>query len=94
MNQTAPPTPTEKAQLVLLYATTQHVTIARFSSVKKAEKAHKAIVDAWDRHKMKAGPALFDIDGDMFVCTVDLSQVACISYVDHAKLAKFVPIPA
>jgi len=89
MNQPAPPTPTEKAQIVFVYTTPQQPTVMRYNTTKKAEKEYKAVVKAWGSQSQGS---LRDIDADMFIATIDLSQVACICYVDHAKRAKFVPI--
>lgn len=85
--------PTEKAQIVVMF-TYGNQNIFRFASVKKAEKEYKALVKAWDLCKARGGgPSLFDLDGDMFVGAVDLSQVTSVCFVDHAKRAKFTPIP-
>lgn len=85
-----PPTPTEKAQIVIMF-TYGNQNIFRFSTTKRAEKECKALLEAWK----KVGPdsKQHNVNGDMFVGTVDLYQVASICYVDHAKRNKFVPIP-
>lgn len=87
------PAPTEKAQIVIMF-TYGNQNIFRYSAAKKAEKQHKELVRAWDLCKARGGgPALYELDADMFVGNVDLSQVASICFVDHAKRNKFVPIP-
>jgi len=86
-----PPTPTEKAQIVIFYTSPQQPTIVRYNTTKKAEKELDKLKSKW-RKRDSADP-IHDVDGDMFICTVDLTQVACVCYVDHAKRAKFVPIP-
>lgn len=90
MNQPLPPTPTEKAQIVIVFKSPIQPAIVRFNSVKKAEKAYEAIAKAWGAQSQGL---LHDIGGDMFICTVNLEHVAYIAYADHAKRAKFVPIP-
>lgn len=103
-NTTAPvpPAPTEKAQIGLVYSTPQMPTIVRFNSVKKAMKFYTALHKAWAAYKewaigswagKKPPPVLFMFDGDMFDCTVDLSQLACVNFVDIEKRFKFIPIP-
>lgn len=83
--------PTEKAQIVLVYNSLQQPTIMRFNSVKKAEKEYEKLKKAWTRHKSDGGSLPADVDGDMFVATVDLSTLATTCFVDLAKHAKFVP---
>lgn len=93
--QPAPPVPTEKFQIVVVWTTPQPPNVQRFNSVKKGMKEFNGITKAWakwiNRHN-DVVPRLYDMDGDMFFSCIDLSQVAQISYVDHAKRAKFVPI--
>lgn len=89
MNQQNPPAPpTEKAQIVIIYTSPQQPTVMRYNTTKKAEKEYKTVVKAWGSQSQGS---LHDIDADMFIATIDLSQVACVCYVDHAKRAKFVP---
>lgn len=86
-------TPTEKAQIVVLFTYgPQH--IARYSTTQKAEKAYKALKVAWAKWEKDGSVNHFNMDGDMFASTIDLANVLTISYVDHAKRAKFIPIPA
>ena len=97
MNQPAPtPAPTEKAQIVIAYISPQAGPIFRFNSVKKGEREFKALKAAWIAQRTWTGgnkmPArMHDVDGDMFISTIDLSQIACISFVDLTKRSKFVP---
>jgi hypothetical protein len=98
MKEPTQPTPTEKFQIVIVWITPQPPNIQRFNSVKKGMKVFEAMCKAWEAHlapyepKRKPAPLLFNIDGDMFFSCIDLSQVAQISYVDHAKRAKFIPV--
>ncbi len=80
---------TEKAQIVLIYRDRTDNTFVRYNSVKKAEKEYAKLKAAWLLRE-EAKP-LYDLDGDMFVCTVDLTSLAAVCYVDLAKHAKFVP---
>ena len=103
MMQPAPtplPTPTEKSQIVIHYGTPHPSLVCRFNSVKKGEKEYAKLRKAWDKWQVVkfGGPAkeysgrLHDIDGDMFITTVDLAAMASINFVDHAKQAKFIPV--
>lgn len=88
----AEPTPTEKAQIVVTYST-GHGTIYRFSTVKKGEKEYKMLLKEWHAAGSLEN-ALHEINGDMFIGTVDLAAVVGVAFIDHAKRNKFVPIPA
>jgi hypothetical protein len=83
------PTPTEKAQIVVMY-TYGATNIFRFNSVKKGEKEYKSLLAAWKQYS--SGVQHHDVDGDMFVGRIDLAHVVSICFVDHAKRAKFTPI--
>ena len=97
MNEATQPTPTEKFQIVIVWTTPQPPNVQRFNSVKKGMKVFEAMKKAWEKHlgswdpKNKQPPQLFDIDGDMFLTMIDLSQIAAINFIDHAKRAKFIP---
>jgi hypothetical protein len=84
------PTPTEKAQIVVMF-TYGATNIFRFNTVKKAEKEYAKLLKAWSNSNT-AGKQ-HAVDGDMFVGAVDLYQITSVCIVDHAKRAKFVPIP-
>lgn len=96
MNQPTPPEPTEKAQIAVVLTTPQPPPVFRFNSLKKAEKEYKALKAAWIKQRTWDGgnkvPArMHDVDGDMFISTIDLTQIACMSFVDIAKRTKFIP---
>ena len=81
------PTPTEKAQVLVTFASNAQVMF-RFNTVKKAEKEYKALLAAW-----KNNDKFHLVHGDMFDGVVDLYSVLYICFVDHSVVAKFVPIP-
>lgn len=92
------PTPTEKSQIVIYWVHPSPNLVARFNSLKKGERAYDKLKKEWStwRTAMLEGakkfpPQLVDIDGDMFITTIDLSQIAAINFIDHAKRAKFIP---
>lgn len=87
------PTPTEKAQIVIMFTSPQPPAIPRYASVKKGEKEFAKLKKAWDLCKVGAGPHLHDMSGDMYICTIDLTQIAVICFINHAERNKFVPIP-
>jgi len=93
MNQ---PTPTEKSQLLVTFASNAQIMF-RFNSVKKGEKERDKLIKAWDMSKARGGigqgPALHHVSADMFSGDVDLTKVLYVCFVDHAKHAKFIPIP-
>lgn len=92
------PVPTEKSQIVIAYTISQPSLVVRFNTVKKGEKAFKELKKAWFawyatyEPSKKLPPRFANIDADMFVSCIDLSCVASISFVDHVKREKFVPI--
>lgn len=92
----APVTPTEKSQIVIAYTSPQMPLVVRFSSVKKGEAAYKAMRKAWvawlNGAHTKPHDTLFDVNGDMFISCIDLARIASISFVDHVKREKFIPI--
>lgn len=95
MNQVTPPTPTEKSQIVVGYNVPIQALIMRFSTVKKGQKEYQALKKAWAKYvnrKNDAVSLMHDIGGDMFVSTIDLSCTSTISFVDHAKREKFIPV--
>jgi hypothetical protein len=94
MNQQEPTQqePTEKSQIVVMYGGATNTVILRFSSLKKGQQEHVALKKAWKLwHKTGDSASLHDVNGDMFVSTVNLSSIEAISFVDHKKRAKFIP---
>lgn len=89
------PTPTERSQIVINFSSPSPTLVMRFSSVKKGEKEYDRLKKAWGKWSsdIQSDHTLHDIDGDMFIATVDLSCTATIAFVDHAKRAKFIPAP-
>jgi hypothetical protein len=83
------PTPTEKAQIVIMFTCGAN-NIFRFNTAKKAEKEYQSLLTAWKKSAPDGG--YHSIAADMFAGTVDLWQVTSVCYVDHAKRNKFVPI--
>lgn len=98
MNQpapVAPPTPTEKSQVVILF-TNNSSQILRFSSLKRGEKAYATLLSKWSKWKGATAPSanlrsIYEIKADMFDAAVDLNTVVSVSFVDHVKRSKFVP---
>lgn len=94
MNEVTP-APTEKSQIVVAYTSPQPTLVVRFSSVKKGEKEFDSLKKAWGKWVSRYNddmPRLYDINGDMFITTVDMYNVASVSFVDHVKRAKFTPV--
>lgn len=95
------PTPTEKSQIVVNYTFASPAPVFRFNSVKKGEKEFAKLKNAWSAYsdwmyqqaKGKKPSRHHDVDGDMFVSTIDLACIACLSFVDLPKRAKFIPAP-
>jgi hypothetical protein len=84
---------TEKSQIVVSYNVAVPALVLRFNSVKKGKKEYIKLVEAWALYKAKnSDPYLHDVDGDMFISTIDLWAMATVSFVDHAKRAKFIPV--
>lgn len=75
----------ERAQIVVQPRFGQSLVL-RYRKAAVAEKDYKLLVKAW------SDKILFHVSSDMFVSTIDLSEVVFISLVDHAKRAKFIPI--
>ncbi len=86
-NQSVPQI-TEKAQIMVQFSAGSHI-IFRFNSLKKAEKEYKVLAAAWK--KVGPGKQVHDVDGDMFIGTVDLYSITNICFTDIAKRMKFVP---
>lgn len=82
------PTPTEKAQIVVIFSTPQQPLILRSNSVKKGERAYTKLIQAWSENL-----TICEVATDMFECTIDLRQVSAVCFVDHVRRNKFVPIP-
>lgn len=87
------PTPTEKSQIVIYWVHPSPNLVARFNSLKKGEKEYDKLKKAWSKWAVNVQDdhMMHDIDGDMFITTIDLSQIAAINFIDHAKRAKFIP---
>jgi len=96
--QVKQPEPTEKAQIVIMFAGIGQSVVVRFASLKKAEKEHAMLVEAWGnyrRDRLRATPvghkSIQVVKGDMFTTTVDLQAIISVSLVDHKVAGKFIP---
>lgn len=102
MSQPTPvqePTPTENAQIMVLFDTAGTSVIYRFNVAKKGRKVYDAMAKAWkdrggrvyDTSRRKAPSQFFDVEADMFDGSVDLDRVISISWVEWPKRGKFIP---
>lgn len=93
MNQPAQPVPTERAQIVIAYNTPQAPIIMRYNKTAKGVLVFAKLRKAWFAYCKRSDGSheLFDLDADMFSSVIDLSQIATISFVEHAVRNKFIP---
>ena len=96
MQQPVPVTPTEKAQISIVWTTPQPPCQARFATLKKGKAEFAALKKAWQKWLTWEGETkqpiqLHDIDGDMFITTIDLSAIQSINFIDIEKRSKFIP---
>lgn len=98
MNQPTEPTPTENAQIMVLFDTAGTSVIYRFNVAKKGRKVYDALLKAWKQrgeylHSVDSTkkPQYYDVEADMFDGCVDLDRVISISWVEWPKRGKFFP---
>jgi len=90
--QASAPIPDEKAQIVIAMPSAPSVVL-RYRTFKKAKSEYAALNKFW-KNFQKDGTLshpIIDIDADMFIASVDVSQVASIALVDFSTYDKFVP---
>lgn len=87
------PQPTEKAQIVVAYTTGAPSLVLRYSKVDDAKKVYKKLREIWKASHVNKYEIVIDANCTMFDANIRLDTVCSIAFVDHAKRAKFIPIP-
>ncbi len=89
------PTPTENAQVMVMYDVPVQPLIFRFNKAKDGRKAYDAMVKAWNTRARwaadKEPPQIFEVKSDIFDGHVDLDRVISINFVEWPKRGKFFP---